>query len=240
MNQQTVIPVAAVNELTLNNFFQRENAALIDALIAVSIGARAISTLFFWGRSGSGKTHLLNACCEVAAAQNRAYRYLSLEQDSLDALPSKPLPAGALLCLDNIERLQHGGVNQTVSLLSVYEQVIAHGGNLIAAATVPLQQLNIPLPDLVSRLSCGGTFHLEPLSDDAKPEALRQRARQRGFALNAQVMDFIMNHYDRDTGALFALLDRIDRLSLAQKRKITVPFVRGLIASRQTTSPLKT
>ena len=230
MSQQTVIPLSGGNEFTFGSFFKYDNAGLVDELVAVSVGLRAIPVLFFWGASGSGKTHLLNACCDMAREQNRAYRYLSLSRDSLDAVQREGLSAGALLCLDNLELLQQDGVDQSVNLLSVYEQIIRSGGNLIVAARVPLSQLEIPLPDLVSRLSSGGTYHLQTLADEHKADALQQRASQRGFELSEQVMEFIMSRYDRDTVALFALLDRIDRSSLAEKRKITVPFVRGLIS----------
>ena len=39
--------------------------------------------------------------------------------------------------------------------------------------------------------------------------------------------------YSRDLGVLIALLERLDAHSLAEQRRITIPFVRGLIDSAE-------
>jgi len=36
----------------------------------------------------------------------------------------------------------------------------------------------------------------------------------------------------RDNIELFAFLDKMDKASLAEKRKITIPFLQGLLSSR--------
>ena len=43
-----------------------------------------------------------------------------------------------------------------------------------------------------------------------------------------EVVDYIFNHYSRDLATLMRLLDKIDHLSLEEKRKITVPFLKNL------------
>jgi chromosomal replication initiation ATPase DnaA len=42
----------------------------------------------------------------------------------------------------------------------------------------------------------------------------------------------ILSRYPRDLPTLFDLLDRIDRASLIQQRRVTVPFLRELEALR--------
>ena len=55
---------------------------------------------------------------------------------------------------------------------------------------------------------------------------LRQRAQTRGLELDDAVLDWLFRRVDRDLGTLTALLDRLDRASLAAQRRITVPFLR--------------
>lgn len=43
------------------------------------------------------------------------------------------------------------------------------------------------------------------------------------------MVEFLFRRHARDLGALLALLDRIDRESLAEQRRITVPFVRRIV-----------
>jgi len=39
----------------------------------------------------------------------------------------------------------------------------------------------------------------------------------------------LMRRSARDMESLFVLLDRLDEASLVQQRKLTIPFVRGLV-----------
>uniref|UniRef100_A0A0S6YZH7 Hda lid domain-containing protein n=1 Tax=Mizugakiibacter sediminis TaxID=1475481 RepID=A0A0S6YZH7_9GAMM len=59
---------------------------------------------------------------------------------------------------------------------------------------------------------------------------LRARAAARGIELDDAVLDWLFARHARDLGALTALLDRLDSASLAAQRRITVPFLRELLA----------
>ena len=85
------------------------------------------------------------------------------------------------------------------------------------------------LPDLQSRLGWGGSFRLLPLDDAGRAAALRLLAEERGFALGDDVLAWLLAHFSRDLGRLIALLDRLDRHSLAEHKRITIPFVRRLV-----------
>jgi DnaA family protein len=99
---------------------------------------------------------------------------------------------------------------------------------LFSAAAAP-GQLGIGLPDLVSRLSACAQAALKPLADADRREALRQRAQARGLVLDDAVLDWLFARTQRDLGSLTALLERLDRESLAAQRRITVPFLRKLL-----------
>ena len=68
----------------------------------------------------------------------------------------------------------------------------------------------------------------KPLSDAEKLEAVRLRARNRGFDLPEDVARYILSRYPRDMNSLFELLNRIDREALAHQRRVTIPFLRRL------------
>jgi DnaA family protein len=48
-----------------------------------------------------------------------------------------------------------------------------------------------------------------------------------------EVANFIIQRVPRDMNALFNLLDRLDRASLQEKRKLTIPFVKQVLRARQ-------
>ena len=91
----------------------------------------------------------------------------------------------------------------------------AHG-----AAALPLRE------DLRSRLLSGLVFQLQPLADDEKAAALAAHAAARGMKLPAEAVDHLLRRLPRDLGTQFAVLDAVDRYSLALKRPVTLPLVR--------------
>ncbi len=100
---------------------------------------------------------------------------------------------------------------------------------MVSARCAPAA-LNLGLPDLVSRLGWGPVFQLQPLDDEGKRAALQLRARQRGMELPDEVAVYLLRRSPRDMDSLFELLQRLDVASLAAQRRLTIPFVRALIA----------
>jgi DnaA-homolog protein len=82
------------------------------------------------------------------------------------------------------------------------------------------------LPDLASRLTWGMTFQLHALNDMQKIAALQLRARSRGIELPDEVAQYLIKQVPRDMHTLFAVLERLDEVSLQQQRRLTIPFVK--------------
>jgi DnaA family protein len=92
-----------------------------------------------------------------------------------------------------------------------------------------LLALGLALPDLRSRLGQCARIALEPLDDAGRAEVLRLRAQRRGLQLEDAAIDWLLRRVDRDLASLTALFDRLDRESLAAQRRLTVPFLRGVL-----------
>ena len=67
------------------------------------------------------------------------------------------------------------------------------------------------------------------MCDEDRGRALRVRARELGFDLSEEVLGYVLRRHPRDMHALFGLLRRLDRTSLAARSRLTVPLVRELI-----------
>jgi DnaA-homolog protein len=61
---------------------------------------------------------------------------------------------------------------------------------------------------------------------------LRERAQRRGLVLEEAALDWLLRRVGRDLAGLAALLDELDRASLAAQRRITVPFLRQALGQR--------
>jgi len=229
MIDQTLIPTDASNYIGFESFYDSGNQVLIEELKNLLIAARTRPVLYLWGESGSGKTHLLDSCCVAAEKLHRPGIYVSLagyRDTRLDEL--LPVAAHTILCLDDIGAI--AGIDSAQSgILSLYESAMQNSAALVISGQAPPGKLGLELPDLESRLACGGVYHVHSLNEEEKRQALRHQANIRGFTLDEKVIAFIMSHCNRDTHSLFALLDRLDSASLRVQRKITFPFVKTLL-----------
>ena len=184
--------------------------------------------LYLAGPSGSGKTHLLVSACQAAIEGGRTVQYLPLSSMGDKAAAIRGVAGSEFLALDDLGAIA-GDREAEHALFDVYNRARAEGATLLFAAEALPTQLGVGLPDLRSRLGACQQVLLKPLDDAERRAVLRKEAATRGIELDDTVLDWLFNHYVRDLGALLDLLDRIDQASLAAKRKITVPFLRGLL-----------
>lgn len=209
-------------------------AAFVDvdngaALAAVRVAATepAAPWVYLSGPVGCGKTHLLIGACQLP--EGRHAQYLPLA--SLGAHAEAALLATddfELLCVDDLDAIA-GVRGAEIALFDVFNRGRARGATIVFAARSNPLSLGLVLPDLLSRLSSCAQFALKPLDEAQRRTLLRERARQRGFELEDDVLDFLFRRHARDLGALFDVLDHLDRESLAAQRRITVPFLRRVI-----------
>jgi DnaA family protein len=214
--------------ISLDNYFAADNAGLVHALRLAATGDGE-QFLYLWGGAATGKSHLLQAACQQAAEQHQSVAYLPLEE--LVTLSSEifdGLEQLSLVCIDDLQVIA-GKADWEEALFHLYNRMRDAGSTLLVAASVSPAALPLGLADLRSRLSWGPVFHIQELDDADKIAALQLRATGRGFDLPDEVAQFLIRRSPRDMSSLFALLDRLDLASLAQQRKLTIPFVRNLV-----------
>jgi DnaA-homolog protein len=206
-----------------------EGAAGIVAQLGALASGDAPGALFLAGPAGSGKTHLLLAAGAAAEAAGRRAAYLPLAALSGQLRASiEGVEQADLICLDGVEAVA-GTREDEIALFDLHNRARDRGASLLYAAGATPAQLALDLPDLRSRLGQCILLQLAVLPEDARRRVLRQRAAARGLELDEAALDYLFARVGRDLKGLLDLLDRIDRESLAAKRRITVPFLRGLV-----------
>ncbi|MEW5833528.1 MAG: DnaA regulatory inactivator Hda [Pseudomonadota bacterium] len=203
------------------------NAAALAAIEALAERPGA-PWVYLHGPLGSGRSHLLLAAAQAAAEAGRRVQYLPLATLADRAAALRGVAGSEWLALDDLEAIA-GQREAEHALFDLYNQTRAEGGTLLFAAAAGPADAGIVLPDLRSRLGACTQFALRPLDDEERRAVLRERARARGIHLDDAVLDWLFARYARDLGALLDLLDRLDRASLAARRRITVPFLRGFL-----------
>jgi len=228
MINQLTLGVGLKDEATFANYFMGQNSLLWQELKKSAHGAGE-RVIYFYGAGGQGSTHLLQACCHEAHQQGLSAVYLPLAS-LIDFSPDvfEGVESRHLVCIDDMHMIAGKAVWEE-AVFHAYNRIHDAGGQLIVTAKMAPKSQGLILPDVVSRLSWGIVFQLQPLTDDEKLQVLIMRAERRGMALSEEVGKFILTHCPRHMSTLFAALDALDKVSLAAQRKLTIPFVKTVL-----------
>ncbi len=227
---QLALPLRLADHAVFASFHAAGNEPVVAALSALAQDHRDDAVeggIWLWGPSATGKSHLLQAACEAQGDQSV---FLPLNDVvSMDPGVTEGLASRALICIDDID-VAAGNAAWEQALFNLYNEVQAAGGRLVTSASAPPRSAGFELADLQSRLSQLAIFRLNPLDDEQSAVALQLRASHRGLDLPDDTAHFLLNHARRDMASLYALLDQLDDASLRAKRRLTIPFVKSVLA----------
>jgi DnaA family protein len=144
--------------------------------------------------------------------------------------------AEQLIVIDGIDLADEAAAGR---LFTLYNAIRERQARLIATSRTPLATLPLR-EDLRTRLGWGLVYELLPLEDHAKPAALAGYAKGRGIVLSDEVIEYLLRHGRRDMPSLLATLAALDRQSLASKRPITVPLLKGWLQRELEWTPAAT
>lgn len=231
--QQAVLDVRLKVGATLDSFVKGINQELIDRLYSLQKDLQSnaeLSTQFFylWGSAGVGKSHLMHALCQNSNFGQRKVAYVPLTMPELSPEYLDALEHIELICVDDIQHIA-GQAHWETALFHLYNKVREHGHCMVVSGNVAPTQLSLGLNDLKSRLAWGLTYQVHELDDNEKMQAIKQQANLLGFNLPENVAQYLISRCPRDSHSLFSVLDKIDKASLVEQRKITIPFVKQLI-----------
>ena len=227
---QLLLDIVPDRQPTLDNFVAGRNLELLSALrhaLSGNISSGSSERCFYvWGETGSGKSHLLQACVRAAQdmRQNAIYAHGSVPPQSMDM-------GAAVVAVDDVEQLvasaQNGDAAQ-IGLFNLYNQMRDSGGMLLVSGKESPLHLKLR-DDLRTRLGWGLVYQAHALSDEEKAQALLQHAHSRGFVLPSEVTQYLLRHGRRDLPSLMAVLDALDAYSLRLHRAPSVPLLKEVM-----------
>lgn len=200
--KQLLLDIQPLAPATLDNFIAGSNEEALHSLKMAIDGAIEARFIYLWGALGSGKSHLLQACNDLALARN--------------------LP---LSVVDDVHTLDE---EAQIELFNYFNQLRASGGILITSGNAAPTQMGLR-DDLATRLAWGLVYQLHPLSDEEKAKALKTHAKERGMKLPDEVVDYCLRNLRRDLPTLMAILNALDKWSLTEKKPITVPMLKKML-----------
>ncbi|HEY4750219.1 MAG TPA: DnaA regulatory inactivator Hda [Steroidobacteraceae bacterium] len=225
--RQIPLSVRLPDRAVFESFLAARNAQAVEHLQRLASGAPG-GPSWLCGPPGSGKTHLLQATCAAAAAGMRAGYVPLAEVAHLGVGVLEGLPQLECLCLDDIDRVA-GDAAWERGIFALLCELEDAAGRLVFAARSPPALVGWVLADLGSRCAASAVFQLRALEEQEQHAALQLRARLRGLELPDETWHWLQRRFPRDMGTLYELLDTLDEAALAEKRRLTVPFIREVL-----------
>lgn len=226
--QQLPLSVTFREDAVFDDYLPGDNAQTVGAL-RHALARLDESLIYLWGAPGCGLSHLLQAAVHDVQTQGLEVMYLPLAE-CIDFGPEalEGLDEVDVLALDDIDRIA-GRTDWEEAVFHLFNRLRDSGRILMVTShSSPLHQ-QIELPDLRSRLSWGLTFQVQPLSDEQKTDWLIWKARRRGLTLEPDVAAFLINRVARSMKALVDAFEALDHHSLAEQRRLTIPFVKSVL-----------
>ena len=223
--KQIPLAIAQAAEPDFDSFLPGGNEEALDTLRHLSMPSAPV---YLYGPAGAGKTHLLSALTHELHRQGGRSGWF----DADHALPWTFDEGWSLIVIDGAERLDAARQHAAFTL---FVEAATHGVQMASAGRLPPVDLPVR-EDLRTRFGWGPVFAVQPLSEAESRAALAREARRRGIELAPEVLDYLMTRFARDLSSLMALLDRLDSFSLAERRAVTVPLLKKMVAEEGLTA----
>jgi DnaA family protein len=221
--RQLALELASPPAPTLDNFVTGGNAEVLAALRALLSSAATERFIYLWGVPGSGRSHLLLGVLHAFSMSG-----LNVRLYATGVNPVVDDPA-TVVGVDDVERLD---TQAQINLFNIFNELRDSGGVLLVTGDRPPAQLQLRA-DLLTRLAWGLVYEVHALSEADLRAAVLDYAAARGFMLPPEVADYLLVRVPRDLSSLRALVDTLDRVSLEQKRAVTVPLAREVLQAVQ-------
>jgi len=170
--------------------------------------------LLMYGPKGSGKTHLGQLWTKRAHA-------LTWPASGLDAM-EYPLSFHGLI--EDIERTRDERL-----LLHLMNHAREQGHNLLLTTAVIPQHLPFVLPDLTSRLLALSSVQITQPDDAVLAGAMRKQFADRQMKVTDDVIVYALPRMERSLRKVQELVELVDKSALAERKNVTVPFIRKLL-----------
>lgn len=175
--------------------------------------------LYIYGPEGCGKTHLAHLWQQQSNAEIIDKATFSTSEDTIF------LPATHSI-IEDVESL----LQDEESLLHFLNTALENNIFLLITARSPASQLPFSLADLSSRMRALPSLGVTPPDDALLHAILVKHFSDRQLRIEPEVIHYLLSRVERSFTAVKSLVEYIDSHALAEKRNITIPFVRSLIS----------
>ena len=173
------------------------------------------------GPKGSGKTHLVNVFCKSLEGVN--WSFLSSENKNIYDI----FNTNDVIIIENINNFHS----------KQKEEFLFHSINLskelnkalLLTSSLQVSKLNFKMSDLVSRLEAMNTASIEEPDDTLMEALIIKLFNDRQISVKPKTVNFLMQRIERSYLGVSEIIELIDKVSLSQKKSISIKLIKGLI-----------
>lgn len=191
---------------------------LLHEACVSSADALNFNPIYLFGRSGTGKTHLMMATANELKAQGQRVLYVradtftehvvgAIRNGEMQAFRKRYRNVDALL-IDNVEVFSRKGATQE-ELFHTFNTLHVDNKQIVLSASCPPQDLKFIEPRLVSRFEWGIVIPLQMPEAEQMKEILLVRAEKVDFPLDDEVIDFLLTRFGSNTATLIRALEAL-------------------------------
>jgi len=228
VSQQIPLHVGFREDAVFEDFLPGNNAVAIGTL-RQALARLDDHLIYLWGSVGAGVSHLLQAAIHDIQSQGLEAVYLSLAEcrdHGIDALEG--LDELDAVAIDDIDII-NDDPEWLEAIFHFYNRMRDSGKMILVGGHSSPLHLPMTLADLKSRLSSGLTMHIQLMDDEERVDWLIWKGRRRGLVISPEVAEFLIHRHNQKTAELVATFDLIDSASLAEKRRVTIPFLKQIL-----------
>ncbi|KUP91164.1 P-loop NTPase family protein [Tritonibacter horizontis] len=211
MSQQLSFDLPAKPALGRDDFFVAPSNAMAVALMDANF-AWPSGKLVLTGPKGSGKTHLAHVWARDSGARVISARRLT--DHDLPTLASGPV------AVEDVPDIAEDGRAQK-ALFHLHNMVLTHGHRLMFTGRPAPNLWGLGLADLQSRVQAATHAALEAPDDALLAVVLAKLFNDRQIAPKPDVIPYLVGRMDRSFAAAQAVVERLDRLALAEQRTLS-------------------
>ncbi|EHS48697.1 hypothetical protein PDO_0804 [Rhizobium sp. PDO1-076] len=175
------------------------------------------------GPAGSGKSHL----AEIFRQQSGAV--------DIDPQPGRDAPAVAALGPVVFEDADRQGFDE-VELFHVINSVKQHGTTLLITSRSFPPSWNVTLADLRSRLKAATVVEIGTPDEDLLGQVIMKLFADRQLYIDDKIVSYIVQRMERSFSAAQEIVDRLDKLALARRARITRSLAAEVLGALEATT----
>ena len=221
--EQLILPWSKVSKFTFSDFyFETKNSEIKNAL-------KSNHDIFLYGIKEVGKSFLLQAVCNFYGSEQKSSLYvpikdaIKLNTDFLDSLDNLDV-----VCIDDIELIKNNK-DWEIAIFNLINNSLLTKCRLIFSSSLNPSTICFKLEDLSSRIKKIESIELQPISKNKLHEALKFIIDLRSINIGEKEINYLITYSKRNISDLLKTIEKLDKLSVQLKRKITIPMIKEVI-----------